>query len=53
MPQITEPLEPVLIITKPDDKKKGGGGGRQNLICLPESELTTVMPEVPSTYADV
>lgn len=43
---ITEPLEPVLIITKPDDKNKGGGGGRQNLICLPESELTTVMPEV-------
>ena len=42
--QITEPLEPVLIITKPDESKKGSK--QQALICLPEDELTTVMPEV-------
>jgi len=41
---ITEPLEPVLIITKPDESTKGSS--RQRLVCLPEDELITVMPEV-------
>jgi len=41
---ITEPLEPVLIITKPD--KSTEGSGRQSLTCLPEDELLSVMPQV-------
>jgi len=43
---ITEPLEPVLIITKADTTKKSSGTARQSLVCLPEDELISVMPEV-------
>ena len=46
--QITEPLEPVLIITKAlaTQSKAGAGGARKALVCLGEQELLTVMPEV-------
>ena len=44
--QITEPLEPVLIITKPDESKKTAPSSRQALSCLSEEELISVMPEV-------
>jgi len=48
--QITEPLEPVLIITKAlaTQSKAGAGGARKALVCLGEQELLTVMPEVPT-----
>ena len=44
---ITEPLEPVLIITKEDTATAAKtGSDRQALMCLPESELIGVMPQV-------
>jgi len=49
---VTEPLEPVLIVAKaallPDHIPRAGGDGdtRQRFVCLPESEVDSVMPQV-------